>query len=120
MRFPSGRTVWAESAEGLEISALGEGDSLRLYPVNDNELESVVSIEYLSCQGVVNNRLYIDELEPRMMSALFTQEMTMVGGTACTSQLPVQPCRCLSLRFFSSLFLIECLNLFYPTNKDQS
>ena len=93
IRFPSGRTVWEESAEGLEISALGEGDSLRLYPVNDNELESVVSIEYLSCQGVVNNRLYIDELEPRMMSALFTQEMTIVGGTAWTPQLPVQPCR---------------------------
>ena len=89
--FPTGRTDWQNEAETLTISPLGEGDFLRLYPVNENELEAVISVRHLGCQGISVNSLLVDELTERTMNALFTQEVSITGGSECISELP-DPC----------------------------
>ena len=89
--FPSGRTDWQNDAETLTITPLGEGDFLRLYPANENEFEAVISVSHLGCQGISINSLLVDELTERTMNGLFTQEVSITGGSACNSELPA-PC----------------------------
>ena len=89
--FPSGRTEWQNDGQTLTISPLGDGDFLRLFPVNENEFEAVVSVRHLGCQGISVNSLLVDELTERTMNALFTQEVNITGGAACISELP-DPC----------------------------
>ena len=85
--FPSGRADWQNDAEALTISPLGDGDFLRLYPVNENELEAVISVRHLGCQGISVNSLLIDERTERTMNAVFTQEVSITGGAACNAEL---------------------------------